>query len=88
MVKNPRTALLRQARYRTVGIVVAALSGTGLLAGTIATTQASAQDTSVPGTNRNDWTSQQSPGQTRPGSSGSGILPGTSGNANGATNAS
>lgn len=96
MHKNPRTTLLRRARYRTFGIAVAALAGTGLLTATVANSQASALDNGSGGsgggggggTNGKSWNAQKSSGNARPGASGNGIASGSSGPAQGTTTSS
>lgn len=94
MNKNPRTALLRRARYRTFGIAVAALAGTGLLTATVANSQAAALDNGNGGngggggTHTKSWNAQKSSGNARPGASGNGIASGSSGPAQGTTTSS
>lgn len=88
MNKNPRTALLRRARYRTFGIAVAALAGTGLLTATVANSQASALDNGGGGGNTKSWNAQKFSGHARPGASGNGIGSGSSGPAQGTTTSS
>lgn len=93
MNKNPRTALLKRARYRSFGIAVAALAGTGLLTATVANSQAAALDNGNGGgggggTNTKSWNAQKSSGQARPGASGNGIAAGSSGPAQGTTTSS